>query len=413
LESRYQGILGACVGLGNVIGPFLAAALTNSWRWEGLFWIVSILAFASGLIILIVVPQSQVTGNTTAKYKVIDWWGILSSSAGLILLLIPISSGGAVFAWNSPISISMLTLGSISILIFILVEWKWAKMPLFPLKFFRNPPVCAIMIQNLLMGIVYYSNLYFLPVYYQSARRWSLMQAAILTIPFVASQSIVSVVSGQYISHFKRYGEVIWCGYAFWALGSGLTLLFDDTTHPWVIVLVLMVGGSGVGMVFQPTLVAMQAHTATEDRAVITSVRNFSRSIGGALGLALSTAIFSNKVSSTISSLPSKVKTPIMNAIMSVPSLKSTTAMEREVILKAYVDASRSVFMLWVILQGVCLILCVLIKDRGLKRPEETSKTEMKEPEVVETDGHDVESYTIARKLPEQKLTVSVHDNSS
>jgi predicted MFS family arabinose efflux permease len=221
----------------------------------------------------------------------------------MLLILIPISGGGTYFEWSSPMVISMLTLGSLSAVLFILVEWKWSAMPMMPLYVFRNPAVCAILIQNFLYGIVYYSNLYYLPIYYENVRQFSPLLSAALTIPFVASQSTFSIVSGQYISRTKRYEEIIWIGYALWDLGSGLVLLFNKTTPRWVLVVCLMVEGAGVGFVFQPTLVAAQAHSTKRDRAVVISVRNVLRSLGGAVGLALSSLVFSNLLKKNLNSI--------------------------------------------------------------------------------------------------------------
>ena len=122
-----------------------------------------------------------------------------------------------------------------------------------PLHLFKNPAICAILVQNLLFGIVYYSYLYYLPIYYQNVRQYSPLLSAALTIPFVAGQSIFSILSGQYVSRTKRYGEVIWSGYVLWTLGSGLILLFNRTTPRWQMVLFLIIEGAGVGNVFQPT----------------------------------------------------------------------------------------------------------------------------------------------------------------
>ncbi|KAF4126881.1 transporter [Geosmithia morbida] len=365
------GILGACVGLGNVVGPFLAAGVIRSWRWQGVFWIICALACSCGVVVLLVIPPSQVSGSRREKLRAIDWLGLATSAAGLMMLLVPITSGGADLPWGSPVVISLLAAGSALVAAFVVVEWRWASMPLLPLKFFAMPQVATIMSQNLLMGAVYYSNLYFLPVYFQSARRWSLMDAAVLTIPLVAGQSVVSVLSGRYISHFGRYGEVVRAGYAVWTLGSGLTLLFGRGTPRAVIVAVCLVEGAGIGLVFQPTLVAIQACTAKEDRAVATSVWSFTRAVGGALGLAVSTAVMSHVVAGEIVSLPRDVQERILGQVLSVQETSGLSPDETDTILRAYTVGCRSVFTMWVALMATCLALCVFIRDRGLSRPDE------------------------------------------
>lgn len=276
--------------------------------------------------------------------------------------------------------VSMLVLGSVAVLIFIIVEWKLATMPMMPLHLFKNPPVCAILVQNFLLGVVYYSHLYFLPIYYQNARLFTPNKSAALTVPFVVGQSISSVLSGQYISRMKRYGEVIWAGYALWLLGSGLTLLFNRSLQPWAIVLILLVEGSGVGFVFQPTLVAAQAHSAKEDRAVVISARNFLRAFGGATGLALSSAIFSNVLRRDTAALPDIMQEHILNSILSVPDLSSLDPQQTEIMLDSYTSASRAVFTIWAPFMGTCLLLCLLIKDRGLQRPSEKNDEDQSIP---------------------------------
>jgi hypothetical protein len=321
-----------------------------------------------------------------AKVRAIDYAGVAFSTSAILLLFIPLSGGGTYFDWDSPMVIAMLTLGSISMSLFILVEWKYAKMPMMPLHLFKNPAVCAILIQNFLSGIVYYSNLYYLPIYYQDARQFSPLLSAALTIPFVAGQSVLSTLSGQYISRTKSYGEVIWSGYVLWTLGAGLVLLFTRTTPRWQLVVTLLIEGLGVGNVFQPTLVAAQAHSLKSDRAVVISVRNFLRALGGSLGLALSSTVFSNKLKKSLDSLsiplPGAFKAEILDSILRVPDLTTLSVAQRVEVLDSYMAASKTVFIVWVPIMGACLGLCVLIKDKGLQRPEE-------KPALPETSGSD------------------------
>ena len=119
-------------------------------------------------------------------------------------------------------------------------------------RLFNNIPLAAMLIQNFLIGIVFYSLLYYLPIYYQTARRMGLLASAALLIPVVVPQAIASALSGQYISRRKRYGEVLWTGYICWVLGTGLHCIFSSTTPIVAIAFILIVEGTGVGLVFQP-----------------------------------------------------------------------------------------------------------------------------------------------------------------
>jgi MFS family permease len=382
----------------------LAAAFVENSTWRGLFWCICPLAVLSGTVVAFTLPPSKVHGELKEKFRVIDYYGIATSSVAILLLLIPISGGGTYFEWNSPMVISMLTLGSISAVLFILVEWKWSAMPMMPLYVYKNPAVCAILIQNFFFGIVYYSHLYYLPIYYQNARQFSPLLSATLTIPFVAGQSTFSILSGQYISRMKRYGEVIWTGYALWTLGAGLILLFNRTTPKWELVVFLVIEGAGVGNVFQPTLVAAQAHSLKRDRAVVIGVRNFLRALGGSVGLALSSAVFSNvlkrRLNSLSTPLPGNFKEQILASILRVPDLSVLTSAEKNEVLDAYMSGSKAVFIVWVPIMGICLLLCFWIKDKGLSRPGE--KPQVQEVSSSETGHGESDVEMQAHEMPKK-----------
>ena len=69
-----------------------------------------------------------------AKFKMIDYGGILLNLAGCLLILIPLSGGGIAYAWNSALVISMLAIGGAIWVAFGLWEWKIARMPIMPCR---------------------------------------------------------------------------------------------------------------------------------------------------------------------------------------------------------------------------------------------------------------------------------------
>jgi hypothetical protein len=135
-------------------------------------------------------------------------------------------------------------------------------------------------------------------------------------------------------------------------------------------VIVIIIIGIGVGSVFQPTLVALQAHCTKPQRAIVISVRNFLRSLGGAFGLAMAAAVLQ---SSLKHNLPEEFKY-IAASTYSKPDLARFTASQKMMILDAYAAASRAVFIMQVPFIAVCLGGCFFVKDNGLTRPDETQE---------------------------------------
>jgi hypothetical protein len=146
--------------------------------------------------------------------------------------------------------------------------------------------------------------------------------------------------------------------------GAGLALLFTRHTSPAVITVILAIVGTGVGCIFQPTLIALQAHSPKSRRAVIISNRNFYRCIGGACGLAVSAAVLQAQLRAT---LPTEYKSLASSTYVLPEPMRKVSG-----VLDAYMSASHSVFILQVPLIGLCLLGTAFIRDRGLDPVKDT-----------------------------------------
>jgi hypothetical protein len=177
---------------------------------------------------------------------------------------------------------------------------------------------------------------------------------------------------------------------------AGLALLWDRTTPAGVIIGVLVVMGTGVGNTFQPTLVALQAHTLKSRRAAVISNRNFFRCAGGACGLAVSAAVLQ---ASLRAHLPPQYAYLADNtyALPHIPTGSAGAAFDG--VLDAYMAASRAVFILQVPLIGLCFLGCVFIRDRGLE-PYEDEPVKKGENSSVDEPKSQVRSRTEEEKTP-------------
>lgn len=98
-RGKYQGIIGSMIGLGNVIGPFLAAAFVHKTTWRAFFWMLSPLGALTGILTYFFLPSKPPTASFKESVQKIDWMGSLMSSVGVIFLLIPISGGRLPFSY--------------------------------------------------------------------------------------------------------------------------------------------------------------------------------------------------------------------------------------------------------------------------------------------------------------------------
>jgi hypothetical protein len=121
------------------------------------------------------------------------------------------------------------------------------------------------------------------------------------------------------------------------------------------------------GCIFQPTIISLQAHSPKAQRAIVISIRNFLRCLGGAIGLAVEAAILQNTLRK---SLPVKFSY-LAESTYSHPNFDQFSPEDASDIIDAYAKASRTVFVFLAPLAGVCLLTCIFVKDRGLTRKED------------------------------------------
>jgi predicted MFS family arabinose efflux permease len=348
-------------------GPLIASAFAIHLTWRGLFYLLSPFTVVVALASYFYLPSNMPKVNLLETVRKIDFLGLLTGSVFIILVLIAISQGGHPGTpWDSTMVIVMLTVGGVLGIIFLIVEWR-ATLPMMPLDMFRRPSVAAMLAQSFLFGASYFAYLYYLPLYFQNVKGLSPLMSAVVFLSLVIPQSAASVVAGLYMSKFDRYIEVVWWGFGIWSVGSGLMIMCDENTHLGLVAFFLILTGCGTGSIFQPTLVALQAHCSREQRAVVTSNRNTLRSLGAAVSIAVSGALLANTLRS---SLPEELQYLVADSF-AAPDLSSFNPQQRKQISQAYASASKAVFIWCFVLIAISLTLTTIIRDSGLSRKTE------------------------------------------
>ncbi|KAF5872843.1 putative efflux pump antibiotic resistance protein [Botrytis fragariae] len=374
-RGKYNGFIGLAVAFGSGLGPLLGGAMATkvSWRWT-LWYDVPWLVILS-IMLFTVLPSSKMASGTRSKLGMIDWIGVAMSVAAIVLLLVPLSQGGSTFAWNSSLVIAMLAIGAVTFAVFLAVEWKVAKLPIMPIHLFRNGLSCNILlVQNVLYGIVFWGNLFYMPIYLVNVRGYTAIMAGAIIMPMAGSQGLGSILSGLIISHTKRYNPVMVLGQWVWALLLIPQAFYSRTTPIWAICVVGFFQGLGTGFCFQPSLVALLAHSRRADRAVLNSLRNFLRTMGGTLGLTLASTILNNVLKTRLRGVvSSSVAETLTTSINQLDSL-GLSAAQHNAVLDAYMASVRTVFILYAPLIGACALAALLVSDNGLEE-KDTSVT--------------------------------------
>ncbi|KAK9480981.1 major facilitator superfamily domain-containing protein [Lipomyces japonicus] len=387
-RGKYQGILGSCIGLGNTVAPFISAGIIKH-TWRLLYWILGPCAFVCFVISFPFIPLSIEKASFKSKLKKIDTLGTILSSIFVIFTLIPVSSGGIIFAWNSALVISFLCIGGVAFLIFLYVEWKVSLLPMVPFRLLKNSICSALYIQIFFSGCMYYAQMNLVPVYYQVVMDYSVIVSAALTIPMVAIQAMTSVITGFIMTLTGKYGYIIAFGYFSLTVGTAIQLgTFTKNLNKGAAIVALGLQGIGIGCTFQPSLVALQANSAKADRAIVISVRGLIRAFGGAVGLAVASAILSNTLISNIpEDVPQSIRDQMQYSVYSIPDLSGLTIHQKDLVLDAYALAHRAVFIFYVPLMALSFGLCFWVQDTGLERAEEKREIPTELTDVSASDS--------------------------
>jgi hypothetical protein len=117
--------------------------------------------------IVFFLPLKPVKGLFKKKLKKVDFLGGLASLMATVFILVPLSGGGSIFPWKSAVAIVLFILGVLSVVAFVIIEWKFAALPIIPLRLLRHRSLAILTGASFLAGVYYYANTYFLPIYFQ------------------------------------------------------------------------------------------------------------------------------------------------------------------------------------------------------------------------------------------------------
>ena len=108
-----------------------------------------------------------------------------------------------------------------------------------------------VFIQGTLHGVVYWANLFYVPLYLQNVLGHNAILSGLIILPMVASHGVGSLVSGQIISRTGHYKPTIVFSNLVWTVGAALQTIYTRTSPVWAICLIGFLQGIGIGGAFQ------------------------------------------------------------------------------------------------------------------------------------------------------------------
>ncbi|KAL9613333.1 MAG: hypothetical protein Q9167_002094 [Letrouitia subvulpina] len=281
--------------------------------------------------------------------------------------------GGVIFAWDSWHTLVPLLLGVTGIVAFGFYEYILSANafdsegkfrpgkntePIVRFSIFGNWTLRLVYLQTLVHGVVLWSLLYFLPLYYEGVKGYSPIITGVAVLPetfLIAPMAIVWSTT---------------------TLGCGLLCLLSPSTSIPSFIFLNVPVSIGTGMAFNSMSLAIQAAGRPQDAAHSITFYSFIRVFGQALGVAVGGVVFQNQIQNKLSAYPSlaplaaeysKDATALVGIIRKMEDGTNKTQL-----VYAYADSIKMIWVVMAALSGAVFVSSAFVKGYSLDQELET-----------------------------------------
>ncbi|KAK3675439.1 hypothetical protein LTR78_004522 [Recurvomyces mirabilis] len=396
------GLLNSGYTVGVALGAVLAGALVDTIGWRALFWLQAPVAVIGGIVLLAAIPHDFRAGsaapNSTPKdahndgiqkptptplqrLASLDYLGAATLTTTLILLLYSLSS-------PSGIPLLPLLLSGLVLTTFILNELYLTADPIIPLTLLRSRGLLLTCLGTLGYMLARWTVLFYTPTYALAVRGWSPATAGSILIPTNAGFALGGLAVGWL--HITRPGSY-WlpCVIVYALFPITLLLLAGlctENSSPVLFVLVVGACGAVTGAALNYTLAHLLHLTPKRTHYIATSLLATFRGFAGSFGSAIGGGIFTRRLYSSLESGFAehgfKGREDLVRRLLGSPGLvRGLQGVEKEVAIKGYEDALRTLFLAGA---GLALVTVIVQAGTGWKQAKEDRVTAEEEEDEQE-----------------------------
>ncbi|QED46520.1 DHA2 family efflux MFS transporter permease subunit [Cytobacillus dafuensis] len=372
IEKRgtVMGIFGLILMSAPAIGPTLSGWIIEHYDWRMLFHFITPIAVVVFLIGFFLLKDKKEKVNIR-----LDIISLILSCLGFGGILYGFSSAGSK-GWDNPEVYGTIILGVISLIWFILRQTRQER-PMLNFKVYKYPMFALSSAISMTVNMALFSGMILLPIYVQTVRGISPMDAGLLLLPGAILMALMSPLTGRLFDKFGGrilaiIGITITVVTTFYF--SKLTL---DTSYTHLMIL-YSVRSVGISMCMMPVSTNGLNQLPRRLYPHGTAMNNTLNQVSGAIGVALLVTIMSNRTESHAASLAKE-------AMENMGTGQSTEAaileMKQQILMKSMLEGLNFAFLVATVFVAIALILAFFMKRAT---PVEDSLDEKTTSEKVE-----------------------------
>lgn len=285
-RGKALGLMGTVVAAGASTGPVVGGLLLGKFGWTSIFFVnvpIGLLAIWRAWLVL---PKS-----TRVNQKRFDLLGAGLFLFGVVSLLTGLDFGSEPrYGWDSTVVISLLSVGALLLLFFVVWE-KRVREPMLQLSLFRVKPYTSAILASFCGFIASGANLFVIPFFLQQLLGFPPERAGLVLLAGPLTLSVIAPLGG-YLSDKIKTRWLSTTGLLITACGY-FAFSFLDSTWDWKeVVWRSSLVSLGFGLFQSPNSSTALNAAPLAQRGIASSIIAFMRNLGLVMGIALAAAVW-------------------------------------------------------------------------------------------------------------------------
>ena len=276
-------VLFASVGL--AIGPTISGLLMSLFSWRSVFYFNVPTCIIGVVMSVLILKKNERDADTPRR---MDWLGafFFALFIGLLMFAINFSSEWGVLSVRLWICVAV----SLCALILFIYRAGHTETPLMKLALFRNPVFSFASIACVCSYILHQMSTFLVPFFLMNILLIGKSDSGFIMLASPVAMMLLSPVGGRLVD---RYGSRIPAitGLSIIALGCFVMCSMTDTTPAYIVILSLLLYGTGHGLSVTAINSSIFSAVPREDSGIASGMTSTMRNLGQSMGVAFSGAI--------------------------------------------------------------------------------------------------------------------------